>query len=541
MAQLGWSPTGENATGRLIETGVPARDLTRSVQVAVLLTLGLASAVLRTCVKLNLSIPGHAAIFWLVPILIARLVVTTRGAATLCSTTAALGMCALRGLSIRWPFLLTGSTFWVVGPVLDAYVWLLNSRTGARYAQRTGLAGLLYAALAGVAANYAHLGSKVLLGVFRPHAAQLGLSPALFPMATYLVFGLIAGILAYAATRPFSGKWRRDRTHADGFSLIELLVVLVVIAVLAGLLLPALVAARQKSARVTCATNLKQIAAGLEMYCSDSTGYFPSWHGYGWLAEDVRYFDRFGVSRVPDVADEEKPGIHDMRAQATAKNEQKSGNPKWQPGDLARCPINLGFLMVAGYVQDGLIFRCPSAGMDGREAIWKKIGGNDAHALLYGYDVEQNKQQVHVKGSYNYRNAAVDLFGDVPSDMPFTRPIVTARPNSAPFATQRLLGARTVCCDTFDRPYAPGGQEDNPFPGRGAETHIEGYNVLYGDWHVKWYGDPEGQIIWYWPEYRSSDVPTDNPDACHDWIDRSNLGAHEVWHLFDVAGGIDGR
>ena len=52
-------------------------------------------------------------------------------------------------------------------------------------------------------ANYAHLTSKVLLAVIRPHTPRFGLTHGLYEMVTYLVFGAAAGLLAYAVARPF--------------------------------------------------------------------------------------------------------------------------------------------------------------------------------------------------------------------------------------------------------------------------------------------------------------------------------------------------
>lgn len=66
--------------------------------------------------------------------------------------------------------------------------------------------------------------------------------------------------------------FRRKR----GFTLVELLVVVAIIAVLAGLAFPAYRSAQDRARLTQCSSNLKQIATGLFAYAADNDGALPA-------------------------------------------------------------------------------------------------------------------------------------------------------------------------------------------------------------------------------------------------------------------------
>jgi prepilin-type N-terminal cleavage/methylation domain-containing protein/prepilin-type processing-associated H-X9-DG protein len=69
-------------------------------------------------------------------------------------------------------------------------------------------------------------------------------------------------------------RGREKQRMSAGFTLLELLVVIAVIAILASLILPTLARTKQAADSIACKNNVRQIALGLVMYTSDF-GYFP--------------------------------------------------------------------------------------------------------------------------------------------------------------------------------------------------------------------------------------------------------------------------
>jgi len=158
-----------------------------------------------------------------------------------------------------------------------------------------------------------------------------------------------------------------------------------------------------------------------------------------------------------------------------------------------------------------------------------------------------------ILGQYNYRNMPGMQYSssrtwNLERTIEGTRPKVKSLWGSPDFRTSKLLAGRALACDTFEKGWQTN-YNGSPTYGAGLFHHKDGYNVLYGDYHTGWYGDPQLKIVTA-AVYRNTGSWASDMGAAHipysfGGLSSAYIGSGSmtqgriVWHWFDEHATID--
>jgi prepilin-type N-terminal cleavage/methylation domain-containing protein/prepilin-type processing-associated H-X9-DG protein len=139
-----------------------------------------------------------------------------------------------------------------------------------------------------VAENGEEAGSRVVFAASRPAGFQV--SVGMKPETTAASMEPLVKRKTFAAAR--------------GFTLVELLVVIAIIAVLISLTMPSLQQALQKTRRVSCANQMRQLSLSMLTYAYDNRGQLPGYWTFGppprdWLTDTTNYVSE-SIVACPD-------------------------------------------------------------------------------------------------------------------------------------------------------------------------------------------------------------------------------------------------